>query len=216
MAERFDELRARLRRESAESDEALRQFVREGLTEERLREDWDRLRGADRLRGGNEGSRINLWRELMAALWMAHIPQRAAMVASVAVVLLAGWLIVLPGTIRLHTPGEWQVAGVILPKDMRINPRSGRVELPGPVIQLAANLGSGRRGSVEELSVYDVRFEWQAGNGEKIVFSGTMVVTNAPGFGTNLSKRNVRGALLTGDLTVGDQPAKPFSQPFIP
>ena len=80
----------------------------------------------------------------------------------------------------------------------------------------AANLEAARSGATSDLRAYDVHLEWQTATGEAAVFSGTLVITNAPGAPPELSQRNIRGAVLTGDLKIGTQPWRPYSQPYTP
>ena len=209
-------LRAALRRESAEADAQLRQIVRAELTPERLQADWDKMRGADQPAPRRVAGLPSDWAQFLSALWFAHVPQRMALVACAAAVLLAGWFALRPGVIQLRTPAGWQLAGVNLPRDLRLLGKGRRVELRSPTLLAAANLEAARSGATSDLRAYDVHLEWQTATGEAAVFSGTLVITNAPGAPPELSQRNIRGAVLTGDLKIGTQPWRPYSQPYTP
>ena len=191
-------------------------FEQETLTPAELQADWDRLRGADRKRARVQDDRAGTARDWLLALWLAHVPQRLAQVACVGAVLLAGWFALRSGVIQLRTPEGWQLAGVNLPRDLRLVGKGRRVELRSPMLLAAANLEAARSGATSDLRAYDVHLEWKTATGEAAVFSGTLVITNAPGAPPELSQRNIRGAVLTGDLKIGTQPWRPYSQPYTP
>jgi hypothetical protein len=141
MPDPLEQLREQLQRESAGSDAKLLQYVREGLTEERLRDDWDQLRGAHRKETAAAAApvRSEAWRELLAGLRMARVPQLAGAFAALAAVLLFGWFALRPGNVHLRTPANWQFAGTPLPADLNLQlpalrrgmPRHPRREFTG-------------------------------------------------------------------------------------
>ena len=60
----------------------------------------------------------------------------------------------------------------------------------------------------------DVPLDGRTAAGEAAVFSGTLVIAKGPGAPPELTQRNIRGAVLTGDLKIGTQPWQPYSQPY--
>jgi hypothetical protein len=214
MADPFDELRERLNRESAESDAKLHQFVREGITEEQLREDWRQLRGQGS-RSGDPRSRLDLWREFLAAMWAAHIPQRLTAGVCAVAVLLMGWWLLIPSGIPLRTTKIWEVGGVRLPGELQLKGGS-RLLLAGDTMRLQATLGEGKRGATDAVQAYQVHFEGRTRGGEKIQFNGTLVITNAPGATGIGNKRDILGAVLAGEWQVGNQVTNLVSPAFVP
>lgn len=215
MKEPFEELRARLNRESAESDAKLLQFIREGTTEDQLREDWDQLRGVGSPRVSAQSGQLYWWREFLAALWAAHIPQKLATGVSIGAVLLVGWLILRPGGIPLRSDRTWQVAGLRLPNEMRIKVGGGLL-LSGDKLRLEAVLGEGKRGATDDVQAYQIHFEAQTSSGETVRFNGTLLVTNTPGTTSIRSKRDILGAVLAGEWQVGLLVTNMVSPPFVP
>jgi hypothetical protein len=214
MADPLDELRERLNRESAESDAKLHQFVREGITEEQLRADWRQLRGQGS-RTGDQRNRLDLWREFLAAMWAAHIPQRLAAGVCAVAVLLTGWWLLMPRGIPLRTTETWEVAGVRLPGELQLKGGS-RLLLAGDTLRLQATLGEGKRGATDEVQAYQIHFEGRTSGGEKIQFNGTLVITNAPGATGIGDKRDILGAVLAGNWEVDGKRVYRLSPTFAP
>ena len=215
MSDPFSELRAKLKRDSSESDARLYQFINQTLTPERLQEDWELIRSSANVHSGSSRKWVDIWNEFLSSLWFARISQKLTLAASLVAVAFIGWMILRPSVISMQTPTGWQMVGISLPRNLRLE-GGDRLVLNGQGFELASNLGTGRRGAIDDLRVYDIHFEWRSTNGEPIIFDGAMVVTNLPGSPAKLSKRHIQGALLTGDVRIGDRPAKPLQQPFLP
>jgi hypothetical protein len=216
MADRFEQPPPDPQRQSAEPEVEPMLFAHETLSPEELQADWDRLRGVGRKPVNASADQPRAGSELLAALWLARLPQKLAWAACIMALLLAGWFTLRPGAIRLHTPATSPLAALSLPRELRVKDGGRRVLLQEPGFALTGDLERGRGGATDELRVYDLRLEWRNPAGELVVFSGELVVTNAPGSPARLTRGSVRGALLRGDLKVGDQPWLPYSQSYTP
>lgn len=201
---------------SADADARLHEFIRTRQTPERLQEDWDRLRGAHRMRGSGDAGRVNVWEEFKAALWLARVPQKVAWAAAVVAALGVAWFALMPGTIRLRAPDGFQVAGISLPDQLRFRPGGQSARLTGGAAPLSGRLGSLRSGTAGDVAVYDLQFEGVTTNGLPVVFSGRLIVTNAPGVERARRQSQVLGALLDGDIKIGDRVFEDFKVEFIP
>lgn len=200
-----------------EVDGQLGELIRGRLTDERLAEDWDRLRGVAGGAAATRRSSGKTWAALNHVLWLARLPQKLAGAVSVAAVLvLAGWFTFRGGAVRMHTPDLGLMGAALLPANLRVDFRDGKAVLSEPAVQLLASLGSSRGGSTTDSRVFEVRFEGQTKTGEPMVFSGVMVVTNAPGVSTPRRASDVLGVMLAGELILGDQPPRTVRQPFLP
>ena len=93
---------------------------------------------------------------------------------------------------------------------------SGASEIADPAARRVAQIGGGRRTAAANLQVFDVRFEGISPSGETNIFSGTLVLTNAPGIDQARGKKDLRGARLVGTLKAGSQPEVSVDQAFAP
>lgn len=216
MPEQPNEFEGRAGPEASDADAQLRAFIRARQTPERLQEDWDRLRGAHRLRGSGDSTRVNVWEELKAALWLARVPQKVAWAAALVAALGAAWFALMPGAIRLRAPNGFQVAGITLPEQLQFQPARGSSRLGRGQTSLSGALGGFRSGAAGNVSVYEMRLQGTTTNGLPLVFTGSLVVTNAPGVAKAQRRSQVLGALLVGEIKVGDQTPVPVSQAFLP
>jgi len=203
----------RRKREAAEADRRLLESLRQETTEEQLSKEWDLMRGATR-RGTDRRSG---WREALADLWVAlsaaRIPQRAAMVATVLLIALIGWVQWMPDQRSFRTPAASLAAGG-LPPTLRVSVRKGRATLEDAGRTLSALLNSPRRGA--GLNVFDVDYSGADAQGNRVSFKGTMVVTNLAGVANLKQAGQISGVLLEGELTVGNQPPVLIRQPYLP
>lgn len=213
MADPFETLRTRLRRESAEADQELLRTIREESTEADRQTEWARWRGVSK----QDTSRRGIWFKELAELWVAlsaaRIPQRTAMVAMVLLIAAIGWWQFRSDLEDFRTPAASLTAGG-LPPTLRVSVQKGRATLEDAGRTLSALLNSPRRGA--GLNVFDVDYSGADAQGNRVSFKGTMVVTNLAGV-TSLKKAGeISGVLLEGELTVGNQPPVPIRQPYLP
>ena len=108
------------------------------------------------------------------------------------------------------------MAGLSLPRELRVENGGRRVVLADSGLSLVGDLEAEWGGATDNLRVYDLRLEWRNPAGEPVAFRGALVVTNAPGSPPKLTQRGVRGAALIGEIKVDDQPWQPFSQAYMP
>lgn len=188
----------------------------ESVSLEELQSDWEILRGAH-AKPPPKAVRVSpfkgMWLEL---IWLARLPQRLAAAACVCAILIAGLWLWWPRYIYLRTPQSWSMAGINLPKELKIASSGTRMQLRDSDRELASRMTWERKGTTSEVNEYSLRLEWKNPAGELTVFSGSLMVTNAPGKAGELKSGSVRGASLVGQIKVGDGPWKPFSQPYTP
>src|SRR6266404_7849076 len=119
-----------IRENAAEARRRLRESIHESLTEERLRDYWDRFQGVA-TRGPARGKS---WKQEVTELWClllaAHIPQRLALMACIVFVGLVVWLQLMPRSGHFRTP-EGLIANGGLPPTLRLNMGASRAELGG-------------------------------------------------------------------------------------
>jgi hypothetical protein len=215
MAESNDNSHPDLNRGPSKANASPGPSIGDERTEEQLQQDWDVLRGSNRGRNDPLAGRVNPWRELNSALWVTRIPQKVAAGASVAALLIAGWLLLFADSSLLRTSGKWEVAGLTLPAEMRLQ-KGGQFELAFDSSRFKTHLGEGLRGATTQVQEFQVRFNGETRSGEPISFDGVLLVTNAVGATTIHRKGDVLGAVLTGKWSVGGRITRTNSPPFIP
>ena len=202
-------------RESSETDRLLWESLRREATEEKLLDQWDRMRGERTRSGSRARMHRDGWREEFGELWTAlsaaRLPQRAAMGFALILITLIAWLQFAPEQRIFRTPAANIVAGG-LPPTLRVSVRTGRSTLENAELSLSALLSSPRGGA--GLSSFDVDYFGTNAQNNLVSFKGTMVITNVAGV-VNLKKaKDISGILLVGELTIGNQ-TNHIRQPFV-
>ncbi len=214
MSEPIEELRERLQRESAESDAKLRQFIREGLTEERLREDWDHLRGASRLKAQPE-RKHNAWQELLSAIWTVRekllerlrrfslrvaLPVVALVVVSLLLVTTmspSGFVAPADPGDRAFTPGQ-----PALPDHVRVDFKKGRIEFFGDGDSLAGTMTASPADSTPEIATFQVAVKGKDSTGLAGEFAGKVFFTRSVPGKIPANKGDIKKIAAEGELRV--------------
>ena len=196
--------------------DALEQYYRGELTDDTVKNARDIVRGA-RTRGGADPLK---WREKLrevneyfqlTRLWQKIAWRTGALTAGLALLLFLLW----SPTVEVHTPSGRGTAEVRLPETLRFQFGKARASLQGKGFALVGNLaGTPRRGGM--LTIIDATFTGSAVDGTRITFTGSLVLTNAPGIVNVRSRKDFVGACLKGQLTIGTNAPIAYEQPYMP
>lgn len=213
MPDRMDpETREALRKESEEAHRRALEIVRKRATEDQLRRDWDQLRGTHLKPYGSKTSRSSFWSELWTFLCLS--PEAKA-VAFAAFVLITGSLVYVYPWGERSFQGAGGVASGLPPK-LQLNVRSSRLELADAGTKLSGAIDSATRAANNNTTSFDVDLAGTNARGERVLFKGTVVLTNAPQVQVIKGSSEVIGVLLKGRLTVGNAPGTDIEQGYVP
>ena len=218
MPSEIEELRNRLKREAAEYDGQIRQFVREYLTEDELRRRWTRLSAA--VDKGNETrvSWVDALRERAASFFDENLFPKVAGFATAAAVIVIALVIILPGGPQqlslTAVPDSERATAVRLPKNLQLNLQKRSLEFWEGGDRLSGSLSpSAQEGGI---SIFSVTLRGKDSTGNDGRFTGTMWLTNAAGVIAIKKPRDVAGALVRGSLEVLGQNTNKVDQSFLP
>lgn len=215
MKESFEEMQQRLMRESELQHAELRKAIREGLTDEQLESDMEFLQRKGSTRSAEKTESSIPWSYFWDALLLKRIPQTVGVgfagLATVAVL----WFGFRSSPILLQTPSELAKA-TDQPWKIKLELASNKATFDEYGVQLLAKLDNGNRGANDGLLTFQVGFEGTNSIGERIRFSGSLVLTNAPGREKVRNSKDLSGAWLKGTLKVGTQADKEVNQAFAP
>lgn len=197
---------------------ALRDYYRRQITVEQVKDTLDLIHG-NRTRSSSAEPG---WRDDAAEVWqylsVTRLKQKLAAGAATSVaMLLLVWVVFGAAQITVRTPARWQTAsGIRLPDTLRFRPGKATAQLQGAEFNLPGTLGGIlRKGS--DLTSIDVTFSGKTSAGEALTFSGTLLLTNAPGVTEIRRRKDFTGALLSGKWIVGtNAPVHVEGQPYLP
>ena len=197
-----------------ELDRRIDEFVAARLTEERLDNLWDKMQGTA-TRG--DARRDYSWRDqsgdIVVTLWATRIIHKAVGTLAAVGLVMAGIFVWRADELVIRTPANWPLAQA-LPKELKFRLGQAAVQLTGGTIALTGILGASTRG---ELNTRTVTMDGVTPNGEPIHFRGTLILTNRPGVSDPRKRREILGALLGGELTIGTNPPIVIpGQPYVP
>ena len=223
-----EELREELQRESAASDAKLRQFIREDLTEERLHEDWDCLRGTNRVAAPSERTR-NAWHELLSAWTSAReeilrslgrytlrvaVPVAALVVVGLVMlnnVTPSGFVVPADPGDRAVTPGQAN-----LPDHVRVDFKRGEIEFFGDGDKLAGTLTALTDESTRDIVAFHASVKGKDSTGVGGSFEGRVLFTRSASGKAPQKKADITKILVTGELRVTGAGAFQINRTYLP
>ena len=228
MPDPLEELRDRLQQESAESDAKLRQVINEEVTDERLRQDWDRLRGTHRSQTDDmiANSRLSLWRELLVALWTTRDemlqwlrPFSLKVVLPVAALAALVIFVLLPsGFVSPADPGErgFTPGQPALPDQVRVDFKKGRIEFFGGGDLLSGTMTSSAADSTPAIAAFQVEVKGKDATGLAGEFSGKILFTRSEPGRTPAQRSDVKKIMAAGELRVTGAGAYQVKRTYLP
>jgi hypothetical protein len=201
-----------------EPGDSVGRLVESRLTEERLDDIWERLQGTGN-RGGDQVQSYGVLR-FMRDLWITlRVTGNLYKVAGGMTLVTAAIILLFAigsAEITIHTPATWQsAAGKRMPETLHFRIAKTDAWLEGKSGRIIGKLRGGLRGA-GTITTRDASFSGLMADGTPFAFTGSLVLTNAPGVVNIRGRSDFIGAALIGELKVGTNSPVPFAQPYLP